>query len=292
MTWLFPFPFAFLSRVMREVEAQYECGQDERDIEEPDPDLLVDAEGRLQGRDVHHDTSPKWSKAPLLASTGPVLLVSHGTATPRLDSKGRPISEALLAAIRARGGREASWHVLVDHRGEIWQSIPFTCGAWHAGSDSAARVLVGARAVAANQCSIGVEYVNAGEVRMVDAAWNTTRQQFEAAQPAWRAWPFAGQKASDSAPRGRGAGPLVPEAELVLVGSRRWHAYTAAQFAARRRIHDALLLRWPALAREVTLVHPEGRRVTVAALECGHVDIDPRRKADPYPTFVTRKVDS
>jgi hypothetical protein len=290
MSWLFPFPFAFLSKVMREVEAQYECGQNERHEEEEPIDLYVDAEGRLQGTAVHHDTSPKWSKAPLLASSGPVMVVSHGTATARLDAKGRPISDVLLAAIRKSGGREASWHVLVDHDGGIWQSIPFAVGAWHAGSESAARVVVDGRLCAPNGCSIGVEYVNAGECRFVDAAWSLKRQQYEAAQPAWRAWPFSGQKPSAGAPQGRTAGPVIPEAELVALGSRRWHAYTAAQFEARRRINEALLRRWPQLAAEVVLQHPEGRRVTLSALEVGHVDIDPRRKADPYPTFVTRRV--
>ncbi len=284
MSWL---PLVFLSRVTRDVALQFENGQDERDHHDEDPALVVDAAGWLQGPGVHRDTSPKWSKAPLLASTGPVMVVSHGTATTRLDSKGRPISVALLAAIRAHTGREASWHALIDHEGEIWQSISFHCGAWHAGSESAARVLVGGRLVPPNLCSIGLEYVNAGEVRRVDAAWSLKAQAMEPALAAWRAWPFAGQRPSEGAPKGRGPGPVVPESELVTLGAKRWHGYTAAQFEARRRIGEALLLRWPRLADMVTLQHPDGRRVTVGALTCGHVDIDPRRKADPYPTFLS-----
>ena len=290
MSWLFPFPFSFLSRVLRDIEAQYENGQNERHEEDDPTDLVVDETGRLQGVGVQHDTSTKWSRAPLLASSGPVMVVSHGTATARFDDKGRPVAEALLAAIRRKGGREASWHVLVDSEGWIWQSIPFAVGAWHAGSASAADVVVADRLVPPNLCSIGIEYVNAGECRFVDAAWNMKRQQYEGARPAWRAWPFAGQKPSESAPQGRPAGPEIPEAELVTLGSRRWHAYTSAQFEARRRINEALLRRWPQLASEVILQHPEGRRVTLSALEVGHVDVDPRRKADPYPTFVTRRV--
>ena len=104
MSWLFPFPFSFLSRVLRDIEAQYENGQNERHEEDDPTDLVVDETGRLQGVGVQHDTSPKWSRAPLLASSGPVMVVSHGTATARFDDKGRPVAEALLAAIRRKGG--------------------------------------------------------------------------------------------------------------------------------------------------------------------------------------------
>jgi hypothetical protein len=282
--------FAFLRRAMREVAETFENGLDERHVERPDL-LVVDGNGWLRGEGVCYDTSPKSSPSPILSGTGPVLVVWHGTATPRRDAKGRPISVALLKAIRQMGGRSASWHLLVDDAGVIWQSIPFTRAAWHAGSPSAASVVIGTRLVPPNLCSIGIEMVNAGEVRRVDACWSPKRLAWLPAPAEWRAWPFGGQKPSASTPGGRGPGPCIPESELVTVGTRRWHAYTYEQREAHRRICDALCTRWPRLADQVTLEHPHGARSTVGGISCGHIDIDPRRKADPYPTFTNLQTD-
>jgi len=281
-------PWRFMRRAFRDVAMQFEHGLDERHVE-PDDELCVDGAGWLQGPGVRYDASPKSSRAPILESTGPVLVVSHGTATARVDQGGHPIAPALLAAIRKAGGRDASWHLLVDPEGTVWQSIPLLRGAWHAGSESAARVVIGTRRVAVNLCSVGIEYINAGEVRRVDSVWSTRRLAWGTAEPAWRSWPFGGQKPSASAPDGRGPGPVIPQAEIVPVGQRWYHAYTEAQFEARRRVHDALLARWPRLGEEVTLEHPSGNRTTVTGLSCGHIDVDPRRKPDPYPTFTTQR---
>jgi N-acetyl-anhydromuramyl-L-alanine amidase AmpD len=250
-----------LLEMVRRATVAIEQDQDERH-DDAAPATVADLDirdGWLEGRGVTRDTSPKHSRSPRLERQGPDLVVTHCTSTLH------GTAPALLKAIRGTGGREASWHVLIDERGGIFQSISFTRAAWHAGSASAARVDLGGALTAVNACSVGIELINAGEVRKVGAEY--------------RAWPFAGDKE-------RKPGPVVPLTQTVDVGRRIYHAYTPAQYEAWRRVMRALVDAYPQIGGEVAIVARDGKRRQLSASRVGHVDIDPSRKADPHPHWV------
>lgn len=245
-----------LVNFLRRVPVAIEQDEDERHEEEAPPavaDLDV-RDGWLEGPGVTRDTSPKHSRSPRLERTGPALVVTHCTSTLHGSAP------ALLKAIRKADGREASWHILIDEHGNITQSVPFTRAAWHAGSASAARVDLGGVLVSVNSASVGIELVNAGEVRKVGGEF--------------RAWPFAGDAT-------RKPGPIVPVTQTVTVGKRLYHAYTVQQVEAWRRVMRALIEAYPALGHDVTLVAQDGTRRSLPGWRVGHVDVDPARKADP-----------
>jgi N-acetyl-anhydromuramyl-L-alanine amidase AmpD len=245
-----------LVNFLRRVPMASEQDEDERhddDAPENVADLDV-RDGWLEGEGVTRDTSPKHSRSPRLERQGPALVVTHCTSTLHGSAP------ALLKAIRRADGREASWHVLIDEQGGIVQSIPFTRAAWHAGSASAAKVELGGLLVSVNSASVGIELVNAGEVRLVGREY--------------RAWPFAGSTT-------RKPGPIVPVTQTVNVGKRLYHAYTVQQVEAWRRVMRALLEACPALGHDVTLVAQDGKRRSLPGWRVGHVDVDPARKSDP-----------
>lgn len=249
-----------LVNFLRRVPMAIEQDDDERH-DDPAPDAVADIDvkdGWLEGIGVTRDTSPKHSRSPLLERSGPDCVVTHCTSTLHGSAP------ALLTAIRRPDGREASWHVLIDEQGGIVQSIPFTRAAWHAGSASAARVDHRGTLVSVNSVSVGIELVNAGEVRKVGGEY--------------RAWPFAGDAT-------RKPGPIVPVTQTVTVGKRLYHAYTVQQVEAWRRVMRALIEAWPALKHDVTLVQRDGARRAMPGWRVGHVDVDPSRKVDPHPSF-------
>jgi N-acetyl-anhydromuramyl-L-alanine amidase AmpD len=241
---------------LRRVPVAIEQDEDERH-EDAAPEAVVDLDvkdGWLEGPGVTRDTSPKHSRSPRLERKGPALVVTHCTSTLHGSAP------ALLKAIRRPDGREASWHILIDEHGGVTQSIPFTRAAWHAGSASAARVDLGGLLVSVNSASVGIELVNAGEVRRVGREY--------------RAWPFDGNAT-------RKPGPIVPVTQTVSVGKRLYHAYTMQQVEAWRRVMRALIEAWPAIKQDVTLVARDGTRRAIPGWRVGHVDVDPARKSDP-----------
>lgn len=249
-----------LVNFLRRIPLAIEQDHDERH-DDPAPDAVADLDvrdGWLEGQGVTRDTSPKHSRSPRLERTGPALAVTHCTSTLHGSAP------ALLKAIRRPDGREASWHILIDEHGGITQSVPFTRAAWHAGSATAAKVELDGLHVSVNSASIGIELVNAGEVRKVDREY--------------RAWPFAGDAT-------RKPGPIVPVTQTVTVGKRLYHAYTVQQVEAWRRVMRALIEAWPALKQDVTLVQRDGSRRAMPGWRVGHVDVDPTRKSDPCPSF-------
>jgi hypothetical protein len=267
-----------------------ELGESERDEESPAPlsGVLRVEEGLLVGPGVKQDISKKWSRSRRLETMGPDMVVTHATAT-RWGTR-----DALLAAIRPATGREASWHVLIDELGGIVQSIPFSRAAWHAGSSSAAKVDIGGRLYLPNQVSVGIEMVNAGEVRWVVRGWRPGRTlpvprkgDWVQLEPAWRAWPFAGGVYLDpitGKQAERGPGPVIPEAQTVAIRDRRYHGYTRGQRYAHRDVMEALRRAYPRIEDQVALVRGKLRTVIAGHL-VGHRDIDPERKPDPHPSW-------
>ena len=94
---------------------------------------------------------------------------------------------------------------------------------------------------------------------------------------------------------GVGHGAAVPDDQVQSVEGRTWHTYPLAALELERRLDAAFLERWPSLAGDVVVTPSDysARRLGVApvtrpALAVGHVDVDPTRKADPYPTGRSR----
>lgn len=121
--------------------------------------LSVDAEGWLVGLDVvKAPIDPSWYYKRLKTSSGwPAAIVWHYTATD-------PGTAAAMARNRQRplnpDDRMASWHISIETDGRIWQMIPLTGGAWHAGGETAKPIPgVGS----ANSHATGVELVGHGE---------------------------------------------------------------------------------------------------------------------------------
>lgn len=138
--------------------------------------LWIDDEGWLYGPNVKRvPAHPSWYYDSLSTMNSlPLAIVAHYTAT--APGTARSMARRRKRA-RAREDRAASWHVTVASNGVIWQMVPFTAGAWHAGSRTA-RPIPGT-GMKANRCSIGVELEGHGVI-FPDA-------QVEAAKGLWRA---------------------------------------------------------------------------------------------------------
>ena len=100
----------------------------------------------LIGKEVSHLPCLK-NKLPL---EEPDTIVVHYTA----GSSARGAAEYL-----ARPGVDASAHLVIGRRGEVYQLVPFNVEAWHAGRSS----LLGRSDV--NHYSIGIELDNLGRLR-------------------------------------------------------------------------------------------------------------------------------
>jgi len=184
---------------------------------------------------------------------------------------------------RSASGTGPSVHFWIEDNGTIYQQVPLTRGAGHAGGASSARLkdLADGRIVkassgySANSYLIGCEVVQVGEVRWVrlDGA------RWVAAQPHERGavamgWPFGAVDKETGKPR---KGPIVrPEqiVEGVDDGRRRlYQDHTPAQLVALERLLTALVDRYG---------------FTDEALSWGHVSVDPTRKRDPGPVWFSR----
>ena len=179
----------------------------------------------------------------------------------------------LAKRIAVPGGAARSCHAWIDATGAIAQSVPFTFGSWHAGSQQAAlyarevdgtwRMLTPAehgkvRGYGANSWTGGIELENVGEVRQVNGVW--------------RGWPFGRVVA------GEGLGTVVPNAEVQMDGNayvpgaaRGHHRFSDAQIESARRVAAAVIRRY-GLSRD--------------ACAWGHVQVDPENRTDPGPLWM------
>jgi N-acetyl-anhydromuramyl-L-alanine amidase AmpD len=116
---------------------------------EPTPDHLeVDAEGWLVGVGVERVPSVRHS--PLSTPHGPIAIVTHYTAV----KPGVPLWNRIRKYKRGVD-RAASWHLLIEESGAIYQSVSFLRGAWHC-----AKGRIDGHRV--NACSVGIELAGFG----------------------------------------------------------------------------------------------------------------------------------
>ncbi|XBQ15031.1 MAG: N-acetylmuramoyl-L-alanine amidase [Oceanicaulis sp.] len=136
---------------------------------------------------------------------------------------------------------KASAHLVIGRKGEIVQMVPFNRKAWHAGRSS------WGEATGLNNCSIGIELDNAGELSKTEGG-------------EWRAW--FGETYKDKE-------VLVAPHRLDPPGSgpSGWHVFTPEQLDA---LHAAAAALHEKYGFEAVL---------------GHDDIAPNRKRDPGPAF-------
>lgn len=166
----------------------------------------------------------------------PSLLVIHYTGSPNAQS---------ALGWFARPEARASAHYVVSRAGEVWECVPPTVQAWHAGASSW-EFADGSRLVGLNRHSIGIELANAGVVTRPLSASEDYLSAF-------------GERIVSEVERMR-----HPHEKEV----RSWQTYTGAQLEAALEVCLALRAGFPSL-RDVV----------------GHSDIAPTRKLDPGPCF-------
>lgn len=112
--------------------------------------LDIDAAGWLTGPLVHRVPSVRHSR---LTTPGqePAAIVAHYTAV----KPGVPLWNRIRTYDPARD-RAASWHVLIEDDGSVYQSVPFVRGSWHC-----ARGRIDGHRV--NACSVGIELAGHGK---------------------------------------------------------------------------------------------------------------------------------
>ncbi len=87
-----------------------------------EPPLTIDHEGWLVGENVRRFPSVRHYKDPI----SPVGILWHATSV----KPGTALWKRIEKYDRKKD-RAASWHCLIETDGIIYQSIPFTLGAWH-----------------------------------------------------------------------------------------------------------------------------------------------------------------
>ena len=115
-----------------------------------------------------------------LETRKPIGLVWHATG----GVGGRGYAERLLRRIQTyrRGlDRAASFHVLVDRTGAVFQAAPLSVGTWHVGRPGR---VAGRSFDNVNKATVGVELENAGELRAVGDGFYTWPYFLEPNAPA------------------------------------------------------------------------------------------------------------
>jgi N-acetylmuramoyl-L-alanine amidase len=125
----------------------------------------------------------------------------------------------------------ASAHYLIGRTGKIWQLVPDTCVAWHAGNSEI------------NARSIGIELANVGTVS--ECLTGSTRP--------WWYWTDNGVRVAYSGPKPVKAGQVWPSGREV---SGWWEPYPDAQLAALDWLLGKIGERYPTAARNL-LGHDE-----------------------------------
>lgn len=273
------------------------CGSDP-------PGLDIDAAGWIHGDNVIHMPSARGRG--MLPAGGPTCVVRHGTAT----------AWGTAGAI-ARSWRSSvenhSAHVTIDvitkaeQAAEVarWRKL-----GWHAEADQLAALPVGAAVLYQHRSLLAVAWHAAGSIEVTVAGkkeqittsgtvngqglnqvalgieMTCVGQLAQKKDAQWRGWAEG---------KGVGYGPAVPEDQVETVAGKTYHRYPSAALALERQLDEALLVAYPQLRGEVTItpsaysVREVGARsVTRPAMAVGHVDVDPTRKEDPYPTGASR----
>lgn len=283
-------PFARFASWWRDRSAPIEDSRGE----EP-AGVTIDAQGWIHGPGVIHMPSARGR-----GILYPRCVVRHGTATPwgtgaaiarswretyATHSAHVTIDVVTERTAEVKRWRDRGWNAEADQlaalavgAGVIYQHRSLLDVAWHAagsiGEGDAKEVTSGTvGGVGLNYVSIGIEMTCVGQVaKRLDSRW--------------RGW-LAG--------RGVGYGPIVPDEQVEASGGRNWHRYSPAALELEKQLDAALLARFPGLAGEVTITPSpySVRRLGVgplirSAMQVGHVDVDPTRKTDPYPTGAQR----
>lgn len=189
-----------------------------------------------------------------LLSGEPLALVSHWTGGDYAQDRGHLDSIGLarwIEKLPPAGEQGASWNALVDKDGALIVSACFLSGTWHVGKSG---VIRGEQHLNVNKHTVGVEYENAGELRLLGSRFY--------------AWPFVDVHGEPASKYEVAASRAV--AVKTAFGTAYFDAFTAAQEATTEALWRALRDRfgWP---RE--------------AFGYGHVDFDSPRKQDPGPLF-------
>jgi len=273
------------------------------DADPPDPlQLVLGADGWLAGASVIRMPSARGGTSPKLAAGEPVCVVRHGTATAwgtggaiarswraELDNHSAHLTiDVVVEAARAAEvirWRKLGWHqeaqqlaAMAPGTAVIYQHRSLFTTSWHAyGAIGGQRTSGTVDGQHFNSISIGIEATCVGQVaRKLDEQW--------------RGW-----REGD----GVGYGPAVPADQVRTIGGRSWHTYHPAVLELERELDVLLLARFPTLAGNVTItpssytsrvLQGEFRAGSIVrpTLAVGHIDVDPRRKADPYPTGDSR----
>lgn len=105
--------------------------------------LDLDSAGWLTGDGVEHiPAHPSWYPALRTPDGVPLGITLHYTSTDHGTARGMARRRVRPFNRRRHGRPISSWHVTVAHDGRLWQSIPFTEGAYHCLATGPARRLL------------------------------------------------------------------------------------------------------------------------------------------------------
>jgi hypothetical protein len=270
------------------------------------PEFVIDAAGWIHGPGVIHMPSARGRAKYKTMGGLPSCVVRHGTATAwgtasaiarswraTLENHSAHVTIDVVTkdeqAAEATRWRKLEWHTeaaqlaaMAPGGAVIYQHRSLLTTAWHAagsvGEGENKQVTSGTVAgLGLNDCAIGIEATCVGQVaRKLDSQW--------------RGWKSGA---------GVGYGPAVPADQVQTLGGKSWHTYHPAVLEVERELDVLLLARFPSLAGEVTITPSpytvrafkgelRAQPATRPAMAIGHIDVDPTRKADPYPTGAAR----
>ena len=217
--------------------------------------LAIDRNGWL----TSDDKGPRLFYLPTVRTTpletrNPLGIVWHTTG----GICGHHYAERLVRRIQTyrRGvDRPASFHLVIDRGGAIYQCAPFSVGTWHVGR---AGEIAGRSFGNINRATIGVELENAGTLHAVKDGFYT--------------WPFFSDPHAPPAERRADPRCRVGRLRATLFSDGRFYdLFPAAQIAAATELLRACAQRY---------------RLSRRAAAYGHCDFSSPTKTDPGPLWM------
>jgi N-acetylmuramoyl-L-alanine amidase len=143
----------------------------------------------------------------------------------------------------------ASWHLMIDKSGSLFQSVSFNKGSWHVGKPGR---IAGQDFVNINRATIGIELENAGRLKLINGKYYT--------------WPYFLEHEKE------------PDPKLIISPDRVQHYKDNLFF-------DSFTNEQIESTKELVLALSKTYSISKNNFCYGHIDFDPDNREDPGPLW-------